>query len=350
MKEISLLLNFLTIWKTTIIMTKITAAITAVGKYVPEYVLTNKELETMVETNDEWITSRTGIKERRVLKGDGLGTSYMAIKAAEELLQKSDTNPEEIDLIIVGTATPDLPIASTAAYVASEIGAVNAFGYDLQAACSSFLFGMSTAASYIESGRYKKVLLIGADKMSSIIDYKDRATCIIFGDGAGAVMFEPNCDGLGLKDEYLRSDGVGRDFLRIEAGGSLMPTTIETVENKKHFVYQEGKTVFKYAVSNMADVAEKMLTRNNLTDDDIQWLVAHQANKRIIEATANRVGVPSEKVMMNIQNYGNTTSATLPLLLADYESQLKKGDNLIFAAFGGGFTWGAAYVKWAYNS
>ncbi|ARV15249.1 beta-ketoacyl-ACP synthase III [Polaribacter sp. SA4-12] len=331
-------------------MTKITAAITAVGKYVPEYVLTNKELETMVETNDEWITSRTGIKERRVLKGEGLGTSYMAIKAAEELLQKSNINPEEIDLVIVGTATPDLPIASTAAYVASEIGAVNAFGYDLQAACSSFLFGMSTAASYIESGRYKKVLLIGADKMSSIIDYKDRATCIIFGDGAGAALFEPNYEGLGLQDEYLRSDGVGRDFLRIEAGGSLMPTTKETVETNKHFVYQEGKTVFKYAVSNMADVAEKMLTRNNLTEEDIQWLVAHQANKRIIEATAKRVGVPSEKVMMNIQKYGNTTSATLPLLLADYESQLKKGDNLIFAAFGGGFTWGAAYVKWAYNS
>jgi 3-oxoacyl-[acyl-carrier-protein] synthase-3 len=331
-------------------MTKITAAITAVGKYVPEYVLTNKELETMVETNDEWITSRTGIKERRVLKGEGLGTSYMAIKAAEELLQKSNINPEEIDLIIVGTATPDLPIASTAAYVASEIGAVNAFGYDLQAACSSFLFGMSTAASYIESGRYKKVLLIGADKMSSIIDYKDRATCIIFGDGAGAALFEPNNEGLGLQDEYLRSDGVGRDFLRIEAGGSLMPTTIETIEANKHFVYQEGKTVFKYAVSSMADVAEKMLTRNNLKEEDIQWLVAHQANKRIIEATAKRVGVPSEKVMMNIQKYGNTTSATLPLLLADYESQLKKGDNLIFAAFGGGFTWGAAYVKWAYNS
>ena len=336
--------------ETTINMIKITAAITAVGKYVPEYVLTNKELETMVETDDEWITSRTGIKERRVLKGKGLGTSYMAIKAAEELLQKSNINPEEIDLIIVGTATPDLPIASTAAYVASEIGAINAFGYDLQAACSSFLFGMSTAASYIESGRYKKVLLIGADKMSSIIDYKDRATCIIFGDGAGAALFEPNYEGLGLQDEYLRSDGVGRDFLRIEAGGSLMPTTKETVEGNKHFVYQEGKTVFKYAVSNMADVAEKMLTRNNLTEEDIQWLVAHQANKRIIEATAKRVGVPSEKVMMNIQKYGNTTSATLPLLLADYESQLKKGDNLIFAAFGGGFTWGAAYVKWAYNS
>ena len=331
-------------------MTKITAAITAVGKYVPEYVLTNKELESYVETNDEWITSRTGIKERRILKGDGLGTSFMAIKASEDLIKKSNIDPKEIDLVIVATATPDLPIASTAAYVATEIGATNAFGYDLQAACSSFLYGMSTASAYIASGRYKKVLLIGADKMSSIIDYSDRATCIIFGDGAGAVLFEPNNEGLGLQDEYLRSDGIGRDFLRIEAGGSQMPTTAETVANKKHFVYQEGKTVFKYAVSNMADVAEKMLTRNNLTEPDIQWLVAHQANKRIIEATAKRVGVPAEKVMINIHKYGNTTSATLPLLLADYESQLKKGDNLIFAAFGGGFTWGAIYLKWAYNS
>ena len=331
-------------------MTKITAAISAVGKYVPEYVLTNKELESYVETNDEWITSRTGIKERRILKGEGLGTSYMAIKASEDLIKKSNLDPKDIDLVIVATATPDLPVACTAAYVATEIGAINAFGYDLQAACSSFLYGMSTASSYIESGRYKKVLLIGADKMSSIIDYTDRATCIIFGDGAGAVLFEPNNEGLGLQDEYLRSDGIGRDFLRIEAGGSQMPTTIETVEAKKHFVYQEGKTVFKYAVSNMADVAEKMLTRNNLTEPDVQWLVAHQANKRIIEATARRVGVSPEKVMMNIHRYGNTTSATLPLLLADYESQLKKGDNLIFAAFGGGFTWGAAYVKWGYNS
>ena len=331
-------------------MTKITAAITAVGKYVPEYVLTNKELESYVDTNDEWITSRTGIKERRILKGEGLGTSYMAIKSAEDLIRKANINPEEIDLVIVGTATPDLPVASTAAYVATEIGAINAFSYDLQAACSSFLFGMSTAASYIESGRYKKVLLIGADKMSSILDYTDRATCIIFGDGAGAVLFEPNNENLGLQDEYLRSDGVGRNFLRIEAGGSIMPPTEETVREKKHFVYQEGKTVFKYAVSNMADVSERMLTRNNLTEEDIQWLVPHQANKRIIEATAKRVGVGSEKVMMNIQNYGNTTSATLPLLLADYENQLKKGDNLIFAAFGGGFTWGAIYLKWAYNS
>ena len=331
-------------------MTKITAAISAVGKYVPEYVLTNKELESYVETNDEWITSRTGIKERRILKGEGLGTSFMAIKASEDLIKKSNIDPKEIDLVIVATATPDLPIASTAAYVATEIGATNAFGYDLQAACSSFLYGISTASAYIASGRYKKVLLIGADKMSSIIDYSDRATCIIFGDGAGAVLFEPNNEGLGLQDEYLRSDGIGRDFLRIEAGGSQMPTTAETVANKKHFVYQEGKTVFKYAVSNMADVAEKMLTRNNLTEPDIQWLVAHQANKRIIEATAKRVGVPAEKVMINIHKYGNTTSATLPLLLADYESQLKKGDNLIFAAFGGGFTWGAAYLKWGYNS
>ena len=331
-------------------MTKITAAISAVGKYVPEYVLTNKELETYVETNDEWITSRTGIKERRILKGEGLGTSYMAIKASEDLIKKANINPKEIDLVIVATATPDVLIASTASYVATEIGAINAFGYDLQAACSSFLYGMSTASSYIESGRYKKVLLIGADKMSSIIDYQDRATCIIFGDGAGAALFEPNYEGLGLQDEYLRSDGIGRDFLRIEAGGSIMPTSKETVEEKKHFVYQEGKTVFKYAVSNMADVAGKMLTRNNLTEPDIQWLVAHQANKRIIEATAKRVGVSPEKVMMNIQRYGNTTSATLPLLLADYETELKKGDNLIFAAFGGGFTWGAAYLKWAYNS
>jgi 3-oxoacyl-[acyl-carrier-protein] synthase-3 len=321
-----------------------------VGKYVPDYILTNKELEKYVETNDEWITSRTGIKERRILKGEGLGTSYMAIKAAEDLLKKSNTKPEDIDLVIVGTATPDLPVASTAAYVASEIGATNAFAYDLQAACSSFLYGMSTAASYIESGRYKKILLIGADKMSSIIDYADRATCIIFGDGAGAALFEPNNEGLGLQDEYLRSDGIGRDFLRIEAGGSIMPATEQTVKDKKHFVYQEGKTVFKYAVSSMADVSEKMLTRNNLTEKDIQWLVPHQANKRIIEATANRVGVAPEKVMMNIHKYGNTTSATLPLLLADYEDQLKKGDNLIFAAFGGGFTWGAIYLKWAYNS
>ena len=331
-------------------MKKITAAITAVGKYVPEYILTNKELEQLVDTNDEWITTRTGIKERRILKGENKGTSFMAIKAAKEILEKSKINPEEIDLVIVATATPDIMVASTAVYVATAIGATNAFGYDLQAACSSFLYGMSTAASYIESGRYKKVLLIGADKMSSIIDYTDRATCIIFGDGAGAALFEPDTEGFGLQDEYLRSDGAGREFLKIAAGGSLLPASEDTLKNGQHFIHQEGKTVFKHAVSNMADVSEQILTRNNLTEKDVQWLVPHQANKRIIEATANRVGLKSDKVMMNIHRYGNTTSATLPLLLADYENQLKKGDNLIFAAFGGGFTWGSIYLKWAYNS
>jgi 3-oxoacyl-[acyl-carrier-protein] synthase-3 len=331
-------------------MTKLTAAITAVGKYVPDYVLTNKELETLVDTNDEWITTRTGIKERRILKEPNQGASFMAVRAAQDLLSKSNVDPKEIDMVIVATATPDLPVAATAVYTATQIGATNAFAYDLQAACSSFLYGMSTAASYIESGRYKKVLVIGADKMSSIIDYSDRATCIIFGDGAGAVLFEPNEEGLGLQDEYLRSDGIGREFLKIEAGGSMLPASEETVKNKQHFVHQEGKTVFKFAVSNMADVAEKMLTRNHMTKEDVNWLVPHQANKRIIEATANRIKLDSEKVMMNIHKYGNTTSATLPLLLADYENQLKKGDNLIFAAFGGGFTWGAIYLKWAYNS
>jgi 3-oxoacyl-[acyl-carrier-protein] synthase III len=330
-------------------MAKITAAITAVGKYVPDYILTNKELETMVETNDEWITTRTGIKERRILKGEGLGTSFMAIKAAQDLLEKGNIDPKDIDMVIVATATPDLPVASTAVYTASEIGAVNAFAYDLQAACSSFLYGMSTAASYIESGRYNKVLLIGADKMSSIIDYTDRATCIIFCDGAGAALFEPNQEGFGLQDELLRSDGVGREFLKIEAGGSILPPSIATVNAGKHFVHQEGRTVFKYAVSSMADVSGKILERNNLDETTIDWLVPHQANTRIIEATANRVGVGPQKVMQNIHKYGNTTSATLPLLLADYENQLKKGDKLIFAAFGGGFTWGAIYLTWAYN-
>lgn len=331
-------------------MNKQSAAITAVGGYVPEFRLTNKMLETMVETNDEWIVSRTGIKERRILKKEGVGTSYLAIKAAEDLIRKSNLNPKEIDLVIVATATPDIQVSATAAYVASEIGATDAFGYDLQAACSSFLYGMSTAASYIESGRYKKILLIGADKMSSIIDYTDRNTCIIFGDGAGAVLFEPNTEGLGLQDEYLRSDGVGREFLKIEAGGSTMPTSEETVKNRRHFVKQDGKTVFKFAVSKMADAASKIIERNSLTQEDVQWLVPHQANIRIINATAKHAGVDLSKVMCNIEKYGNTTSATLPLLLNDYEKKLKKGDNLIFAAFGGGFTWGSIYLKWAYNS
>lgn len=329
---------------------KRTAAITGVGKYLPDYVLSNQELETMVDTNDEWIRARTGIKERRLLKGENRGTSFMAIQAAKDVLRKTNTAPEDIDLVIMATATPDMPVASTGVYVAKEIGAVNAFAFDLLAACSSFLFGMSTAAAYVESGRYKKVLLLGADKMSSIIDYTDRATCIIFGDGAGAVLFEPNEEGLGLQDQVLKSDGIGREFLKIEAGGSILPTSEETVKNKQHFVHQDGKTVFKYAVSGMANVAEEILERNHLTKDDIQWLVPHQANKRIIDATAHRINLEEEKVMMNIEKYGNTTSATLPLLLNDYEKQLKKGDNLIFAAFGGGFTWGSIYLKWAYNS
>ncbi|MCM4154956.1 beta-ketoacyl-ACP synthase III [Gramella sp. AN32] len=332
-------------------MSKITAAITAVGAYVPEDVLTNKMLEKMVDTNDEWITSRTGIKERRILKDPTKGTSYLAIQAAKDLLQKTNLNPEEIDLIILGTVTPDLPVAATGVHVASEIGAVNAFAYDLQAACSSFLYGMSTAAAYIECGRYKKVLVIGADKMSSIIDYEDRTTCIIFGDGAGAVLMEPNTEGYGLQDEILRSDSIGRQSLNIAAGGSLMPPTQQTVADKLHYVRQDGKTVFKFAVSNMADVSEQIMKRNNLENTDVDWLVAHQANKRIIDATANRMNLNDDsKVLMNIERYGNTTAATLPLLLSDFEKNFKKGDNLIFASFGGGFTWGAAYLKWAYNS
>lgn len=330
-------------------MSKTTAAITAVGAYVPDFVLSNQVLETLVDTNDEWITSRTGIKERRLLKEEGKGTSFLAIKAAQNLIEKSKINPKEIDAVIVATATPDMPVASTAVYVATQIGAINAFAFDLQAACSSFLYGMSTASAYIESGRYKKVLLIGADKMSSIINYTDRATCIIFGDGAGAVLFEPNHEGLGFQDEYLRSDGIGREFLKIDAGGSILPPSHETINNKQHFVFQDGKTVFKYAVSGMADVSEKIMLRNNLSHDDVDWLVAHQANKRIIDATANRMGLDESKVLVNIEKYGNTTSATLPLLLSDFEHQLKKGDNIIFAAFGGGFTWGSIYLKWAYD-
>lgn len=331
-------------------MSNIKAAITAVGAYAPEHRLTNVMLETMVDTNDEWITSRTGIKERRILKDKDKGTSYLAIMAAEDLIAKKKLDPSTIDLVIVATVTPDMPVASTAAYVASQIGAVNAFSYDLMAACSGFLYGMSTASSYIESGRYKKILLIGADKMSSIINYEDRATCIIFGDGGGAVLFEPNTDGYGFEDEILRSDAVGRDFLKIDAGGSLMPASHETVDNKQHYVFQDGKNVFKHAVSKMADVSEQIVKRNNLTNDDIDWLVPHQANKRIIDATARRVELPAEKVMVNIHKFGNTTSATLPLCLNDYESQLKKGDRLVFAAFGGGFTWGSVLLTWAYDS
>lgn len=330
-------------------MSKITAAITAVGGYVPDFVLSNKVLETMVDTNDEWITSRTGIKERRILKDKDKGTSFLAIKAAEDLLQKSGTNPAEIDMVLLATTTPDMPVAATAVYVATQIGAVNAFAYDLQAACSSFLYGMSTAAAYIQSGRYKKVLVIGADKMSSIIDYTDRATCIIFGDGAGAALFEPNHEGLGLQDEILRSDGIGREYLKIDAGGSLLPASHETIDNRQHYVFQDGKTVFKYAVSNMADISDKIMQKNNLTHDDVNYLISHQANRRIIDATASRMKLDESKVLVNIEKYGNTTSATLPLLLYDFEHLFKKGDNLIFASFGGGFTWGSIYLKWAYD-
>lgn len=331
-------------------MNRVTAAITAVGKYVPDYILTNKELETMVETNDEWIVSRTGIKERRILKEEGKGTSFLAIKSAEDLIAKTNLDPKEIELVILCTATRDMQAASTGSYVASEIGAVNAFAFDLDSACSSFLYGLSVAASYIESGRYKKILLIGADKNSSMIDYTDRATCIIFGDGAGAVLIEPTTDGNGLQDELMRSDGSGREFLNVAAGGSVMPATDETIANRLHYARQDGQTVFKNAVFNMADVCEKILEKNNLKNEDVNWLAAHQANKRIVEATARRMKLDPSQVMLNIQNYGNTTSATLPLLLADYESQLKKGDNVIFAAFGGGFSWGSIYFKWCYNS
>ena len=303
----------------------------------------------MVDTSDDWIFSRTGIKERRILD-KGLGTSLMAINAVSKIIKKKNINPLDIDMVIVATITPDMHVSATAAHVASEIGAHNAFGYDLQAACSGFLYGMSVASSYIESGKYKKIILIGADKMSSIVDYSDRNTCIIFGDGAAAVLFEPNNDNLGMQDEYLRSDGVGREFLRIEGGGSILPASLETVSKKKHFLFQDGKSVFKYAVSNMANASNEIMKRNNLSNEDIDFLVPHQANKRIIDATASMMGIKESKVLMNIEKYGNTTAATIPLILSDFENKFKKGDNIIFAAFGGGFTWGASYLKWAYNT
>ncbi|MBV6647028.1 MAG: ketoacyl-ACP synthase III [Cyclobacteriaceae bacterium] len=330
-------------------MSKITAAITGVEGYVPDYVLTNQELETMVDTNDEWITSRTGIKERRILKGEMKGTSVMAIEAVRGLLEKTNTDPKEVDMVICATVTPDMPFPATANIVSNAVGASNAFGYDLSAACSGFLYGMATGAKFIESGSHKKVVVIGADKMSSIIDYKDRATCIIFGDGAGAVLLEPNQEGLGVIDSVLKSDGSGEEFLRMRGGGSRIPASVESVKNKEHYVYQEGSTVFKFAVTNMADVAAEVMERNQLSGDDVAWLVPHQANKRIVDATARRMEIGDDKVMMNISRYGNTTAGTLPLLLWDYESQLKKNDNLVFAAFGGGFTWGATYLKWAYD-
>lgn len=331
-------------------MSNIKAAITGVHGWVPDYVLTNKELETMVDTNDEWITSRTGINERRILKGEGLGSSDMGAEAAKGLLAKKGVKAEDIDLIICATATPDMLFPATACVIADKIGAVNAFGFDLMAACSGFLFSVATAAKYIESGSHKRILVIGADKMSSIVDYEDRQTCIIFGDGAGAVLLEPSEDGDGIQDSILKSNGEGRHYLHMKAGGSVKPSTHETVNAKEHFIHQEGQTVFKFAVKGMADVSAEIMERNNLTGDDVAWLVPHQANKRIIDATARRMGVGMDKVMLNIQRYGNTTNGTIPLCLWEWENKLKKGDNIILAAFGGGFTWGSVYLKWAYDA
>jgi 3-oxoacyl-[acyl-carrier-protein] synthase-3 len=331
-------------------MTKTTAAITAVSGWVPDYVLTNEELEKMVDTNDEWITSRTGIKERRILKGEGLGSSDLAVNAINLLLEKRGIGAEEIDLIICATATPDMMFPSTACIIADKIGAKNAFGYDLMAACSGFLFSVSTASKYIETGTYKKIVVVGADKMSSIVDYEDRQTCIIFGDGAGAVLLEPDTEGFGVQDSILKSNGEGRHYLKMEGGGSVNPASYATIDAKQHYIHQEGQTVFKFAVKGMADVSEEIMKKNNLTGDDIAWLVPHQANKRIIDATANRMGVGTDKVMLNISKYGNTTNGTIPLCLWEWESQLNKGDNIILAAFGGGFTWGSIYLKWAYDS
>ncbi len=329
-------------------MSKVHAAITAVNGYVPDYILTNKELESIVETTDEWITSRTGIKERRILKGAGLGTSDMAVPAVNGLLEKRGISAADIELIIFCTTTPDLQFPATANILADKIGAVNAWGYDINAACSGFIFGLTTAAQFIESGKHKNVLVVGGDKMSSIINYQDRTTCIIFGDGCGAVLLEANEEGNGVLDSILHSDGSGRNFLNLKAGGSVTPASHESVDNHEHFVHQEGQAVFKFAVTNMANVAKEIMDRNHLTSDDIKWLVPHQANKRIIDATAHRMGLGSDKVMINIEKYGNTTNGTIPLCLWEWESQLKKGDILVLAAFGGGFTWGSIYLKWAY--
>jgi len=331
-------------------MQKITAAITSVGGYVPEFRLTNAILETMIDTNDEWIQSRTGVKERRILKGEGLATSDMAVLAVLEICKKRGIDSKEIDCIICATVTPDMVFPATANIIADKIGAINAWGFDLSAACSGFLFGLTTGAAFIESGRYKKVIVIGADKMSAIVDYTDRSTCILFGDGAGAVLLEPNTDGLGVMDSLLKSDGSGKNYLHMKAGGSLKPASLETIAAKQHYIFQEGQSVFKAAVKGMADVAYNLLQRNNLTGEDVQWLVPHQANKRIIDATANRMGLSHDKVMLNIHRYGNTTAATIPLCLWDWESKLKKDDTVVFAAFGGGYTWGASLVKWAYNT
>ena len=326
----------------------IRAAITAIGGYVPEDTLTNFDLEKMVDTSDEWIKTRTGIVERRILKGEGKATSDLGVPAVLELCKKRGIAVSEIDCMIVATVTPDMVFPATANIICDKVGAVNAWGFDMGAACSGFLYAVTTGASFIESGRYKKVVVVGADKMSAIVDYSDRNTCILFGDGAGAVLLEPNTDGYGITDSLLKSDGSGRHYLHMKAGGSLKPATIETVTQREHFAYQEGLAVFKFAVKGMADVTAELLHRNNLTGDDIAWLAPHQANLRIIDATANRIGLSKEKVMVNIQRYGNTTAATIPLCLWDWEKQLRKGDNIVMAAFGGGFTWGATLMRWAY--
>lgn len=331
-------------------MTKLTAAITAVAGYVPEYVLTNQELEKCVTTTSEWIETRTGIKERRILKGEGLGTSDMGAPAVELLLKKRGIKASEIDLIIVATVTPDHLFPSTSNLICDKVGAKNAWGFDLAGGCSGFLFALSTGAQFIETGKHKKVIVVGADKMSSIIDYTDRSTCIIFGDGAGAVLLEPNKEGLGLIDSILKADGSGGKYLNLKAGGSVKPASHETVDAKEHFVFQDGQPVFKRAVTGMAEVSAEIMEKNNLKSEDVAWLVPHQANKRIIDATSERMGLSSDKVMLNIQKYGNTTGATIPLCLWDYEKQIKKGDNIIISTFGAGFTWGSMYLKWAYNS
>ncbi len=331
-------------------MTKIRAAITGIGGYVPDYILTNEELSKMVDTSDEWIMQRIGIKERRILKGEGKGASDLGVKAVEELLFKTKTKPEEIQLVICATITPDYPFPATANIISDKAGLKNAWSFDISAACSGFLFALETGAKFIESGEYKKVIVVAADKMSSITNYTDRTTCPLFGDGAAAVLLEPTTEEVGVMDHLLEVDGAGRQYLRMNAGGSVRPASHETIDNVEHTVYQEGQTVFKYAVSKMADVSVEMMRRNNLTSENLAWLVPHQANMRIIEATAKRMGLEKEKVMINIVKYGNTTAATVPLCLWEWEKQLKKGDNLILAAFGGGFTWGSIYLKWAYNS
>jgi len=331
-------------------MSKINAAITGIQGYVPEYILTNKELEKLVDTNDEWIVSRTGIKERRILKGENKGSSDLGAEAIKLLLKKTNTSVQDIDLIICCTATPDMMFPSTACIISDKIGVKNICAFDIMAACSGFLYAVTTASKFIESGTYKKVIVVGADKMSSIVDYTQRNTCVLFGDGAGAVLLEPNYQGLGVQDTILRSDGSGREFLKLKSGGSLSPASHETVDAREHYIFQDGQPVFKAAVKCMADVSEEIMERNNLSADDVAWLVPHQANKRIIDATSRRMGVGDDKVMLNIEKYGNTTSATIPLCLWEWESKLKKGDNLILAAFGGGFTWGSIYLKWAYDS